>query len=375
MDLVGQLPPAPSDDDYARALLRAQEHLHSFGITGWQDAIVGDYAGHRDTTGTYLRLQESGALKVRATGALWLERGLTVEGVPGVVSALAARRDRIALAAGRRSGTGSFTANTVKIMLDGVAEAQTAALKEPYLDASSHPGCNSGASHFAPEVLAAVVRGLANAGFQLHFHAIGDRALGEALDALEAARRDGDPGTGRHHIAHLQLVDPADIARMADIGATANLQALWACNDAAMTELTVPLFGGDRSRRQYPFGSFARAGVPLAMGSDWPVSTPDPWQAIHVAVTRQPPGKDGTEPQLPGQALSLEQALAAYTSGSARVTRHDGGGIIAAGRQADIVVLDSDPFSMPSPELHTVRARTTIFAGEIVFDASGRSHL
>ncbi|ALE07752.1 hypothetical protein AL755_11125 [Arthrobacter sp. ERGS1:01] len=369
MDLVGSLPPAPTDGDYVRALLRAQDYLHSLGITGWQDAIVGEYAGHRDSTGTYLRLQDSGQLNSRVTGALWLDRGLTLERVPEVVAALVARREHIA-ASGRRHGAGSFTANTVKIMQDGVAEAETAALKEPYLDKCGHLGGHSGTSHFAPEVLDAVVSQLALAGFQLHFHTIGDRAFSEVLDALAAARLAGDLGGARHQIAHLQLVDPADIGRMAELGVTANLQALWACNDAAMTELTVPLFGAERSGRQYPFRAIAAAGIPLAMGSDWPVSTPDPWQAIHVAVTRQPPGEGGVEPLLPGQALTLEEALAAYTAGSAHVTHHDGGGIIAAGKQADIVVLNADPFTMPSSELHTVRAETTIFAGEIVFDAA-----
>lgn len=373
MDLVGSLPPAPSDDDYVRALLRAEEYLHSLGITGWQDAIVGEYAGHRDSTEIYLRMQDSGQLSSRVTGALWLERGLSLEQVPAVVAALVARRARIAAASEVHHGIGSFTANTIKIMQDGVAEAATAALKEPYLDKCGHLSGHSGTSHFAPEVLNAVVSQLALAGFQIHFHTIGDRAFSEALDALEAARRAGDQGGARHHIAHLQLVDPEDIARMADLGVTANLQALWACNDDAMIELTVPLFGEERSRRQYPFRAFQRAGIPLAMGSDWPVSTPDPWQAIHVAVTRQPPGEDGVEPLLPEQALTLEQALAAYTSGSARVTGHDEGGMIAAGKQADILVLNCDPFTMPSSELHTVHAETTIFAGEIVFDATVRS--
>jgi predicted amidohydrolase YtcJ len=369
MDLVGSLPPAPSDDDYVRALLRAQEYLHSLGITGWQDAIVGEYAGHRDSTEIYLQALATGALNSRVTGALWLDRGLTLDRVPDVVAALAERRDRIAAAA-NSGGVGSFTANTVKIMQDGVAESETAALKEPYLDPCGQQTGNSGTSHFEPKVLNAVVSQLALAGFQVHFHTIGDRAFSEALDALEAARRAGDRGGARHHIAHLHLVDPSDIERMADLGVTANLQALWACNDEAMTKLCVPLFGAERARQQYPFRALAKAGIPLAMGSDWPVSTPDPWQAIHVAVTRQPPGEDSVEPFLPHQSLTLDQALSAYTAGSARVTRHDDGGIIAAGHQADILVLNTDPFSVPSSELHTVRVETTIFAGEIVFDAS-----
>ncbi|WP_125611752.1 amidohydrolase [Specibacter cremeus] len=365
MDLVGSLLPAPTDGQYTAALHRAQAYLHTLGITGWQDAIVGAYAGHRDTTDTYLAAQADGSLDARVTGALWLDRGLTLDGVQDAVAALVARRERIAAApSGPR---GRFTANTIKIMVDGVAESETAALKEPYLDRCGHAGDHSGTSHFAPEVLTAVVRALALAGFQLHFHTIGDRALAEALDALEAARDAGDDGAARHHIAHLQLVDPADVARMAALGVTANLQALWACNDDAMTELTVPILGAERAGHQYPFGDFLRAGLPLAMGSDWPVSTPDPWQAIHVAVNRTPPGKDSAAPLLPAQALTLGQALAAYTSGSARVTHHDDAGGIAPGRRADIVVLDADPFALPARRLCEVAARMTVFAGKVVY--------
>lgn len=372
MDLVGALLPAASNEDYTRALLLARDHLRSLGITGWQDAIVGNYAGHPDSSDIYLALQEAGTLGARVTGALWLDRGVTLETVGEVVSALGARRERIAGAHGpaddeNRAGGGSFTANTVKIMVDGVAESQTAALNEPYLDACGHTGTNTGTSHFAPEVLTAVVRELEAAGFQLHFHTIGDRALGETLDALEAARDDGNRGSARHHIAHLQLVETADIARMAALGVTANLQALWACYDSAMTELTVPILGRQRVARQYPFGSFARAGIELAMGSDWPVSTPDPWAAIHVAVNRTPPGDADVEPLLPEQALTLAQALAAYTSGSARVTHHERGGAIEVGKQADMVVLQCDPFSMPTTALHQVRTAFTIMAGATVF--------
>ena len=133
-------------------------------------------------------------------------------------------------------------------------------------------------------------------------HAIGDRGVREALDAFEGT----DPAR-RHHVAHLQVVHPDDVPRFAALGVAANMQALWACLDDQMVELTIPFLGEERSRWQYPFGDLHRAGARLVAGSDWPVSTPDPLAAIHVAVNRTAYGEEGpagTEPFLPEQALA-----------------------------------------------------------------------
>ena len=174
-------------------------------------------------------------------------------------------------------------------MQDGVVESRTAGMSEPYVDP---PGCAcgepvTGLSYVDPAVLREAAVLLSRNGFQLHVHAIGDRAVREALDALEAALADPDAVPDlRHHVAHVQVVDPRDVARFAPLGVTANLQALWACHEVAMDELNIPLLGPLRSSWHYPFGDLASSGAPLAMGSDWPVSTPDPFAAIEVAVTR-----------------------------------------------------------------------------------------
>ncbi|MCU1437803.1 MAG: hypothetical protein JWP66_890 [Naasia sp.] len=367
MDILADVLPVPSEQDWVDALVEAERYLRSFGITGWQDAIVGSYAGVPDVTDAYLRGYDSGALTGRVTGALWLPRGFGLDEVPDVVARLVAQRERIGLRS--NEGGGTFRATTVKIMQDGVPESRTAALKQPYLDPHGHPTDTSGPSHFAPEVLDAVAVALAREGFQLHIHTIGDRAIAEALHAVGLANAEQPIDRLRHHFAHVQQVDPADIATMAALGVTANLQALWACNSDQMTDLNLPLVGQERFSQQYPFASMARAGVRLAMGSDWPVSTPDPWQAIAVAVTRMEPGETRFPPLGSGEELTLEQALSAYTAGSARVTHHDDAGTIRVGARADLAVADKDPFALAATALGTVRNVLTVSAGRVVYSA------
>ena len=171
-------------------------------------------------------------------------------------------------------------------------------------------------------------------------------------------------------MAHLQVVNPRDLKRFAALNITANIQALWACNDQAMAELTVPVLGPERSAGQYPFKALLQAGAPLAMGSDWPVSTPDPWQGIHTAVTRTEAGGPGTDPALdPGQGLELLDALRAYTSGSARLNRAEATGRIMPGARANIALADRDPFAAPMQELSLVANLLTIADGRLVHDA------
>lgn len=202
----------------------------------------------------------------------------------------------------------------------------------------------------------------------MHVHAIGDRAVRDALDAVDAARSDPRSRGGRHHLAHVQVVHPDDVARFAALDVAANAQALWACDEPQMSDLTVPFLGPERSAHQYPFAGFLAAGARLVMGSDWPVSTPDPWQAVHVAVTRTPPGEPSVAPFLPAQAITLTQALHAYTAGSAWINRDPDGGSLRVGAAADLVVASTDPFGLAAADLHEVRTDLTFVGGRPVHE-------
>ena len=163
------------------------------------------------------------------------------------------------------------------------------------------------------------------------------------------------------------MVHPRDVGRFGPAGVTANLQALWACHEPAMDELNIPLLGDERARWQYPFGDLLRAGANLAMGSDWPVSTPDPFAAIQVAVTRREPGSDRPA-LLPEQAIDLRTALSAYTRGSARLNHLDDGGRVAVGALADLVVLDRDVTAVPTSEIAQTRVDLTLVDGVVVHE-------
>jgi predicted amidohydrolase YtcJ len=166
-------------------------------------------------------------------------------------------------------------------------------------------------------------------------------------------------------------VHPHDIPRFRTLGASANLQMLWAAHEPQMDELTLPFLGAERGTRQYPFGDLLRAGATLAAGSDWPVSSPDPFQAIHVAVNRiAPDAPEGTPEFLPEQRLDLGTALAAYTAGSAHVNHLDDiAGSITVGKSADLVVLDRDPFAGPPEEIAATRVLETFVDGQRVHAA------
>jgi predicted amidohydrolase YtcJ len=359
-DLVGAFVPKPSFDERLAGLLLAQRHLHERGITGWQDAIVGPYLGSQDPLPVYLAAAESGQLTARVQGALWWERSRGA--------------DQIDEIRGRREAgqAGRFSANTVKIMQDGVAENFTAGMLEPYLDACGCQTASRGLSHVDPDELRAHVTALDALGFQLHFHAIGDRAVRECLDAVAAARTANGSNDLRHHIAHLQVIHPDDVPRFAPLGVTATMQALWAAHEPQLDELTIPFLGPRRAARQYVFGDLLRSGARLAAGSDWAVTSANPLRAIHVAVNRSLPAATGAaaEPLLPEQALSLPEAIAAYTIGSAFVNHLDDvTGSVAAGKLADLIVLDRDPFARPAAEIAHTKVLATYVQGEAVYRA------
>jgi predicted amidohydrolase YtcJ len=364
MNAIEDLLPPASLEEWAEGLRVAQRYLHSLGITAWQDAIVG---GHYPTLEAYVHLAERGELSARVVGALWWDRHRGAEQIPELVE----RRER--------SRVGRFAATTVKIMQDGIVENFTAASLQPYLDAEGRPTDNAGLSFVDPEALKGYVTRLDAQGFQVHFHALGDRAVREALDAIEAARAANGMNDLRHHLAHIQIVHPDDVPRFRALGAVANAQPLWAVNEGQMVHLTLPFIGPERAAWQYPFGTLHRAGATLAFGSDWSVSSPDPLEEMHVAVNRTAPPsypylEEGdpalTDPFLPDERVDLATAIAAFTIGSAYVNHLDHvTGSIEPGKDADLVVLDRDLFAHPVAEIADAKALLTLVRGERVHAA------
>ena len=356
MQLVARLLPPVTDDDRYLGLLAGQDYLLSLGVTGWQDAIVGRGFGEDDATDAYRQAASAGTLLANVVGALWWQRHQGLEQLEELLH----RRGT--------DGAGRFRPTSVKMMLDGVAENHTAALLDPYLDSHGCATENSGLDFIDPDELPRFVTELDSLGFQVHFHALGDRAVRNALNAIEAARHANKDSTIRHHLAHLQVIHPDDIPRFAALGATANIQPLWATNESQMTELTIPFLGETRAAWQYPFAALAKTGAHIAGGSDWPVSSPDPLLGMHVAVNRSTPD-NATRPFLPEQAISLRTALAAYTAGSARINGLENTvGLIKAGYDADLAIVDADLAAIPDSEICQASVRQTWVRGELAYD-------
>jgi predicted amidohydrolase YtcJ len=353
--VVGRLIPAPSEDVMLAALTAGQRELRRHGVTAWQDALVGPYLGTPDPFRAYLSAVDRALIDWRVSGALWWNPSRA----HNQILELAERRD-LAVQAG-------FRVPHIKIMQDGICENQTAAMLEPYEDGSGR----TGHSALSPAALRAAVQAATDHGFGVHFHAVGDRAVRECLDAVAAV---GTRPDIRHQIAHVQVIQPGDVRRFRQLGVTATIQPLWAAAVPQLTELVNPVLGSDRARLQYPFASLHRCGAPLAAGSDWPVSSPDPLSGIHVAVTRTPATRSapwvrgGVAPFLPDQVLPVTAILTAYTAGAARVMGIGGrSGQIAPGRPADLAVVDRDILAGASREIEHARVTMTVVGGDIVF--------
>jgi predicted amidohydrolase YtcJ len=361
-DAVNAILPEVTHEFMRRALLEAQRRLHSVGVTGWQDAAVGaEFFGLKDNFATYVDADEAGELTARVVGALWWEAERGAE----QLGDLCARRSL--------TGHSRFTASMVKVMQDGICENCTAAMLAPYRAVAVH---DTGQSFIDPEDLHKVAALLAGERFGIHMHAVGDRAVRECLDALEHAIGQHPQFDARHQIAHLDVVDPQDIPRFGQLGVIANIQALWARRDKEIVERKLPLLGPEREPWHFPFASIHRHGATLAMGSDWPVTDPNPLWAIHTAVhrtgTHADPHAIGVGvfdmPLQAQESISLQSALHAYTAGSAYANGQDRTGRIAVGMLADLVVLDRDIFT--AEDIGTVRPVETIVSGETVYQAT-----
>ncbi len=357
MGLVASLVPPPTEEELLEALLTAQAHLHSLGIVGWQDALVGEGLGMADSLPTYLAAHAAGRLTAKVRLALWWDRERGLEQLPELVE----RR--------RRASAAGLHATSVKIMQDGVCETHTAALLEPYLDDRGNRTADHGLSFIDAGDLATYVAALDAEDFQVHVHALGDRAVRDSLDAVAHAVAVNGLRGNRHHLAHVQVVAPQDVVRFADLDVTANIQPLWACHDGVMDQLTLDYLPVAARDRQYLFGSLRRAGARVACGSDWPVSSADPLLGMHVAVNRTPPGEHGVPPLLSGEALSVAEAIQGYTAGSAFLNGLErSSGVLEVGHAADVVAVDADILGVEPQAVGDVRVTHTFVDGHAVHE-------
>lgn len=345
--------PLPDREEWEAAIRNAQAHLHSLGVTGWQDAWVtpGTHAAYRS-------LAASGQLRARVVGSLWWERSRGLDQIDEFLTQRESAPD------------GTYSATTVKIMTDGVLENFTGALLQPYCDGCGGNTDNHGLSYVDRDMLADAVTALDALGFQVHMHAIGDRAVRNSLDAVAAARAANGRCDNRHHIAHLQIVQPEDISRFAELDVVANCQPYWAQTDPQMEELTLPFLGRHRSDLQYPFGDLHRSGARVAGGSDWSVSTANPLEEIEVMVNRVDPSQRGSAPFLPEQRVPWRAALAAFTTGSAYVNHDEQlGGSLEVGKRADLAVLDHNVLREDPSAMASASVVATFVGGVAVYEA------
>lgn len=342
MDMVRRLIPPLSDDEQLALLRRALGELAALGLTG-----VHNMDGDEWQLGLYSRLLAGGELSLRVLLPLSLRPGIAPERIDAWAELARAQADP------------RLTAGAVKLFMDGVVESKTALLLAPYADGTADLGtANYDQAEFDALVTRADARGL-----QVFVHAIGDGAVRRTLDGFAAARRANGPRDARHRVEHAELVDPADVARFVELGAIASMQPLHANFGVDPQNTWRRLSGPGRWPWGFAWRRLRDAGVRLALGSDWPVADPDPLRGIHVCLNR-PPLDQG----VPDQRLSLDEAVAGYTSWAAYAAHREAElGRLAPGCLADLVLLDRDLYALPAEALADARVDLTMVGGEVVF--------
>lgn len=374
-DLVYSVMPKTTLEEELDGLKQALSLMASTGITGFLDASVGE-----EELKDYQEAEKRGILTARGALAQYADPDGVTDNASGVMGTSTGHEKKGTLQDRLNAQVERFKqrrtmyhgklikADTIKIFEDGVIETGTAALLKPYLG----KGNDAGHVNWEPEELNPFVARLDKEGFQVHVHAIGDRAIRYALDAAEYAEKTNGMRDARFSIAHLQLIDPNDVPRFAKLRVVPVFQPLWAYADTYIRDLTIPVLGPERMRWNYPMASVAKYGATMAMGSDWSVSSINPLDAIEVSVTRR--DADQSEPEgdpfVPEEQLDVRTAVAAYTIGSAYENFWDKEtGSIEVGKSADIIVLSDNIFEVPPSRINESKVILTLFQGKKVFEA------
>lgn len=351
----------------AATLLRAGENavntFNSLGVTAWMDPAANGAPGEplfalkptEKSVGVlpvYKALAEKGELTAHVAALLVAHP----KSRPADLDTLDKVRQQF-------QGIDNLSLPGIKVFADGVLEypAQSAALIDPYSNSHKQGELLIDPAHFGELVSAADAR-----GWLVHIHAIGDRAVREALNGIEQARRDRQSGI-THSITHLQLVNPKEFARFKPLDVIASMQLLWAAGDDYTLDMVKPYVSAFAFRYQYPAHSLLQQGATLAGASDWPVSSPNLWAAMAQAVTRE--GEKGVLNA--DERLDRETMFYAYTLNAARaIGQEQHIGSLTVGKQADFILLDRDVFTVDAKALAETRVLKTWFGGREVYTAA-----
>jgi predicted amidohydrolase YtcJ len=345
VDLVAKFIPPPSAAQRRRAIEGAMRHAASLGVTSVQD-MAEDYAD----IAVFAQLLREGKLTVRVYGA----------------PRIAGVEDQAQLGIGRAFGGSYLRIGALKMFADGSLGSRTAYFFQPFIDQPNQRGLLA-ADMLPIERTRERLRRADAADLQVCTHAIGDAAISTILDLYGEIEQADGARDRRWRIEHAQHMAAADFERFAKLHVIASVQPYQAIDDGRWAEARI---GHDRASRTYAFKTFQEHGVRLAFGTDWPVVTLDPILTLYAAVTRAT--LDGKQPNgwFPEQRISIQDAIAAYTMGSAYAEFQERDkGSIEPGKLADMVLLDRDVLSIPPASIRDAKVITTWLGGREIYES------
>ena len=351
MFLIDEFALDGSDPDSYEGAKQALAMLSSGGITSFVEAMT--FEGYEELFRT---LDSNGELNFRVNLSLWVDS--------------LQDRSQVEFLKEQYSNDkqSHVRANLAKLFVDQGIETQTGAVFEPYYDENGSITDNYGQLSFSSDDLKFYVTELEKAGFQIHIHAVGDKAIRQSLDAFEVSKNENNLSETRNTIAHVYLVHPDDISRFAELEVIPNYQAFWAYTAEGWFEGIESNLGTERAYSLFPFANLHDAGARISMGSDWPVTTYEPLQAIEVGMTRQDPYSDSGTVLGQEQRLDLETLIEAYTINGAYLMQQDDiTGSIEVGKYADLVVLEKNLFEISPQEIGDVKVMMTMFEGKEIY--------